>query len=120
PDRRGARPRPALSGARRGPHREDRGQFRAPRRGRDHADRPIERRIAIVTDYDGPATPSAAAVVLAQKLPQSRPPRAGAFPCIGLVTLGEILAYLRPLGVWHVRGDESGWINPPALATRPL
>ncbi len=77
--------------------------------GRDHTDRPIERRIAIVTDYDGPATPSSAAIVLSQKILESGPPRTGAFPCVGVLTLDEILVHLRPLGVWCVRGDEAGW-----------
>jgi hypothetical protein len=81
--------------------------------GRDRAGRPIERRIAIVTDYDGPATPSSAAIVLARKVLDSGPPRIGAFPCVGLLTLDEIMDHLRPLGVWCARGDESGWISPP-------
>jgi hypothetical protein len=78
-------------------------------RGRDHTDQPIERRIALVTDYDGPATPSSAAIVLARKLLDSGPPRIGAFPCVGFLTLEEILAHLQPLGIWCARGDESGW-----------
>jgi hypothetical protein len=81
--------------------------------GRDRAGRPIERRIAIVTDYDGPATPSSAAIVLARKILGSGPPRTGAFPCVGLLTLDEILDHLRPLGIWCARGDESGWTVPP-------
>ena len=36
--------------------------------GLDHMGERIERRIALVTDYDGPATPSSAAVVLARKI----------------------------------------------------
>jgi hypothetical protein len=80
--------------------------------GRDRAGRPIERRIAIVTDYDGPATPSSAAIVLARKVLDSGPPRLGAFPCVGLLTLDEIMDHLRPLGIWCARGDESGWITP--------
>src|SRR4029077_14916557 len=78
-------------------------------RGGDHAGRRIERRIALVTDYDGPATPSSAAVILARKILHSGPPRTGAFPCVGLLTLEEILAHLHPLGIWCVRGDETGW-----------
>jgi len=78
-------------------------------RGRDHAGERIERRIAIVTDYDGPATPSSAAIVLTRKILDSGRPRTGAFPCVGLLTLDEIMAHLRPLGVWCARGDESGW-----------
>jgi hypothetical protein len=78
-------------------------------RGKDARGQPIERRIALVTDFDGPATPSSAAVVLARKILHSGPPRTGAFPCVGCITLAEIVAHLRPLGVWCVRGDESGW-----------
>jgi hypothetical protein len=81
--------------------------------GRDHGDRAIERRIAIVTDADGPATPSSAAIVLARKILESGPPRTGAFPCIGLLSLDEILLHLRPLGIWCARGDESGWRAAP-------
>ena len=43
-------------------------------RGRNHSGRSIERRIALVTDYDGPATPSSAAVVMARKILQLGPP----------------------------------------------
>ena len=82
-------------------------------RGKDHAGKTIERRIALVTDYDGPATPSSAAVVLAQKLLDSGPPRAGAFACIGCLTLDELMTHLRPLGIWCARGDEAGWTTLP-------
>jgi hypothetical protein len=82
-------------------------------RGVNQEGQPIERRIAIVTDYDGPATPSSASIVLARKLLESGPPRTGAFPCVGLLTLGELLDSLRPLGIWCTRGDETGWTDPP-------
>jgi hypothetical protein len=82
-------------------------------RGKDHAGQTIERRIALVTDYDGPATPSSAAVVLARKVLDSGPPRVGAFACIGLLTLDELMTYLRPLGIWCARGDETGWTTLP-------
>lgn len=78
-------------------------------KGLNHSGEPIERRIAIVTDYDGPATPSSASVVLARKLLAGGPPRVGALPCVGLLELDELLQHLRPLGVWCTRGDESGW-----------
>ncbi|MGH7140161.1 MAG: saccharopine dehydrogenase family protein, partial [Pirellulales bacterium] len=55
-------------------------------RGRDHAGGFIERRIALVTDYDGPATPSSAAIVLTRKILASVPSRVGAFPCVGFLT----------------------------------
>jgi short subunit dehydrogenase-like uncharacterized protein len=78
-------------------------------RGLDHHAVPIERRIALVTDYDGPATPSSAAVVLARKIVINGPPRTGVFPAVGLLSLGELLAYLNPLGIWCAQGTESGW-----------
>jgi hypothetical protein len=78
-------------------------------RGRNHAGRLVERRIALVTDYDGLATPSSAAVVLARKTLHVGPPRIGAFPCIGLLSLDELMAHLHPLGIWCARGDEMGW-----------
>jgi hypothetical protein len=78
-------------------------------RGRDHVGRTLERRIALVTDYDGPATPSSAAVVLARKTLNFGPPRIGAFPCVGILSLDELMDHLHPLGIWCVRGDELGW-----------
>ena len=70
---------------------------------------PLERKIAIVTDNDGPAIPSSAAIVLAKKILDFGPPRAGAVPCMGFVTLDELAAYIRQFGVWIVRGDQRGW-----------
>jgi hypothetical protein len=78
-------------------------------RGIDHVGERIERRIALVTDYDGPATPSSAAVVLARKILINGPPRTGAFPAVGLVSFHELLAHLQTLGIWCARGDQSGW-----------
>jgi Saccharopine dehydrogenase NADP binding domain len=78
-------------------------------RGRDDAGRALERRIALVTDYDGPATPTSAAVVLARKTLHFGPSRIGAFPCIGILSLDELMAHLHPLGIWCARGDELGW-----------
>jgi Saccharopine dehydrogenase NADP binding domain len=83
-------------------------------RGKAHDGQPIERRIALLTTFDGPATPSAAAVVLARKLLTSGPLRVGAFPCVGLLALDELMTHLTPLGIWCARGDESGWSAEPA------
>ncbi|MSP37820.1 MAG: NAD-dependent epimerase/dehydratase family protein [Deltaproteobacteria bacterium] len=77
--------------------------------GKNHNDQLIERNIAIVTDDDGPATPSAAAIVLTKKILDHGPPALGAFPCVGYLTLDEIMAHLGPLGIWTVMGDERGW-----------
>ena len=68
-------------------------------RGKGLDGAPLERRIAIVTEDDGPATPSSAAIVLAKKILANGPPRIGAFPCLGFVTLEELMAHLRPLGI---------------------
>jgi hypothetical protein len=81
-------------------------------RGQDPNGQPIERRIALVTAYDGPATPSSAAIVLARKILAGGPPRVGAFPCIELSTLDELLRHLGPLGIWCARGNDSGWLSP--------
>ncbi len=81
--------------------------------GKAHDGQPIERRIALVTDFDGPATPSRGCGARA-KLLESGPPRIGAFPCVGLLTLDELLTHLTPLGIWCARGDESGWNAEPA------
>jgi short subunit dehydrogenase-like uncharacterized protein len=78
-------------------------------KGRDHEGRAIERKIALVTDFDGPATPSSAAIILTRKLLRDGPPKLGAFPCVGLIVLEELIDHLRPLGIWCAVGDERGW-----------
>jgi hypothetical protein len=77
--------------------------------GTDHSGTRIERRLAIVTDNDGPATPSSPAILLGRKilLDSAIPP--GAFPCHGLLSFAEITRHLEPIGIWHVRGDGTGW-----------
>jgi hypothetical protein len=70
---------------------------------------PIERRLAIVTDTDGPAVPPAPAIALAKKLLDAGPPRTGAFPCVGLLSLAELMPELHPHRVWCVRGTGDGW-----------
>jgi saccharopine dehydrogenase-like NADP-dependent oxidoreductase len=77
--------------------------------GKNHNSQQIERKIAIVTDDDGPATPTSAAIVLTKRIIEHGPPALGAFPCVGFLTLDEVMAYLRPLGIWDVTGDEGGW-----------
>ncbi|MFP6657989.1 MAG: saccharopine dehydrogenase NADP-binding domain-containing protein [Pirellulales bacterium] len=69
----------------------------------------IERRLAIVTDDDGPATPSSPGILLGRKilLEDSLPP--GAYPCCGHLEFSEIMRHLEPFGIWHASGDESGW-----------
>ena len=72
-------------------------------RGSNRHGQQIERKIAIVTDDDGPATPSCPAILLARKLLLGPGLPPGAYPCMGHLRLDEILAHLRPLGIWCAR-----------------
>lgn len=85
-------------------------------RGRDSSGAAIERKIALVTADDGPATPSAPGILLARKLLRGEL-APGARACMGLLTLRELLEHLEPLGIWCARCDERGaWSAPPAHA----
>ena len=77
---------------------------------------PLQRKIAIVTDNDGPATPCSPAIVLAKRILDDGPPCAGAFPCRGFVTLSELATHLSRFGIWIARGDQHGW--EPAISER--
>jgi hypothetical protein len=78
----------------------------------------IERRIAIVTDDDGPAAPSSPGILLGRKiLLEDSLPR-GAYPCVGLLTIGEVMRHLEQYGIWYVRGDESGWAESPLTSRK--
>jgi hypothetical protein len=56
------------------------------------------------------STPAITAAMLAELAPEFR-------------RIEEILAHLRPLGIWCARGDESGWETSPgsdqSLAEEP-
>lgn len=83
-------------------------------RGRARDGSAIERKIALVTALDGPATPSSAAILLASKLLLGPGLEPGARPCMGLLRLDEIREHLEPLGVWCSRSDDQGrWTPPP-------
>jgi hypothetical protein len=83
-------------------------------RGRDRSGAALERKIALVTEDDGPATPSAPAILLAKKLLLGPGLAPGARTCMGLLTLDELRAHLEPLGIRCVRSDQSGaWPSPP-------
>lgn len=75
----------------------------------------VERGLALVTDDDGPATPSSPAILLARKLLLGGGLPAGAYPCMGLLELDEILAHLAPLGIACLRdGGDGRWSARPA------
>jgi hypothetical protein len=83
-------------------------------RGRDRSGHAIERKVALVTADDGPATPSAPAILLARKLLLGPGIPPGARPCAGLLTLAELREHLAPLGIWCARSDGNGrWSEPP-------
>jgi hypothetical protein len=77
--------------------------------GQSHAGGPIERRIATVTENDGPATPCSPATVLAARILLHGPPHDGAVPCMGYVSLAELAEHLSQFGVRVVSGDGAGW-----------
>jgi saccharopine dehydrogenase-like NADP-dependent oxidoreductase len=82
-------------------------------RGRSPSGESIERKIALVTDDDGPATPSCPAILLARKLLLGAGLAPGARTCMGLLTLTEIRAHLEPLGIWCARSGADGrWSLP--------
>jgi hypothetical protein len=69
-------------------------------RGRDANGNPRERRWFIIAlNGDGPQIPCAPAIVLARELAAGNMPGAGAVPCVGLVTLEECLAELKPYAI---------------------
>ncbi len=74
----------------------------------------VERKIALVTEDDGPATPSAPAILLARKILVGPGLPPGAYPCLGHLELEEILVHLEPKGIRCVRGEgppeaPEGW-----------
>jgi hypothetical protein len=90
-------------------------------RGRDPQGAPIERHIALVTDDDGPATPSSPAILLGRRLLTGTGLPAGARTCMGLLHLDELRAHLEPIGIWCARSDADGaWHRLPPLAGQPL
>jgi hypothetical protein len=78
-------------------------------RGADHSGRLLERSVALVTDWDGPAIPAAPAILLAGQWLDSGAQEGGAFPCVGFVTLPELLSGLGPAHFWLVDGAEGRW-----------
>jgi hypothetical protein len=69
-------------------------------RGRDANGHTHERRWFIIAlNGDGPQIPCAPAIVLARKLAGGTMPGGGALACVGLVTLEECLAELKPYAI---------------------
>jgi hypothetical protein len=65
-------------------------------RGRDKAGRALERRWYIIARHgDGPQIPCVPAILLAKRLLSSAPPEAGAYPCVGLVSLEDYVGELQ-------------------------
>jgi hypothetical protein len=82
-------------------------------RGTDREGRPLQRRLAFVTDADGPATPCSLPVLLAERVLSHGPPRVGAFPCLDLIGFDTLAAWLARRRVWPVFGDAYEWRTAP-------
>jgi hypothetical protein len=73
----------------------DEGGMHVILRGKNPQGAPCERRWFIVAkNGDGPQIPCVPAIVLAKRIVQGAPPPAGAYPCLGLVSLADYLAEL--------------------------
>jgi len=69
--------------------------------GKDHVGRPLARTWEIIaTDGHGPHIPTVPAIVLAKKLISGKWSEAGAYPCVGLVSLDEYLQELSEFNIW--------------------
>lgn len=55
--------------------------------------------ISFVTSQNGPHIPTSAAVLLARKLLGENPPAAGAYPCVGFISLNDFRNYLEPFDI---------------------
>jgi NAD(P)-dependent dehydrogenase (short-subunit alcohol dehydrogenase family) len=71
-----------------------------------------EKALAFVAPQNGPRVPSAPAVLLARKWLAGGISAAGAFPCVGLIRLAELVEYLAPFGIFLVRGETGEWSSP--------
>jgi Saccharopine dehydrogenase NADP binding domain len=89
-------------------------------RGTDQAGCVIELQIAIVTDSEGPAIPTAPAVILAKKLLDHGPPAVGASPCLGIFSLNELVDFLHSHRGWLVRGMAGIWDETPISPLGPF
>lgn len=88
-------------------------------RGSDPAGKSIERRIAVVTANDGPATPCAPGILIAKRLLLGEGIPPGARTCMGLLKLSEIREHLAPLGIWCAQSDAAGMWSAQAASARP-
>jgi hypothetical protein len=46
---------------------------------------------------------------MAQKIVASDWTTYGAYPCLGFLSINEIMAHLEQFGIFLVEGDEKGW-----------
>jgi hypothetical protein len=65
--------------------------------------------LAIVAPKDGPSVPASPAILMAQKIFASDWTTYGAYPCLGFLSINEIMAHLEQFGIFLVEGDEKGW-----------
>jgi short-subunit dehydrogenase involved in D-alanine esterification of teichoic acids len=70
-----------------------------------------EKSLAVVAPKNGPHIPAAPAVLLGQKLLAEGIPTAGAFPCVGFLTMADFSEYFAPLGISVVYGLDGVWLT---------
>ncbi|MCI0376274.1 MAG: saccharopine dehydrogenase NADP-binding domain-containing protein [Gemmataceae bacterium] len=68
-----------------------------------------EKSLAFVAPQNGPRVPSAPALLLARNVLAHGIPAAGAFPCVGFISLAQFAEYLAPFGIFVVRGENGSW-----------
>ena len=78
-------------------------------RGTDADQRPLQRRLALVSTKDEPVLESTPAVLLAERIVTQGPPRVGALPCTDVLSFGELKTALTRRGVKVFKGDAYEW-----------
>lgn len=65
--------------------------------------------LAFVAPSNGPQLPAAPAALLARRLLGGEAPPAGAYPCVGFLTVDDFAAHLAPHGIFVTRGRDGRW-----------
>ena len=84
----------------------DAGAMHVEVRGADPAGKPVRRRwILVARNDDGPAVPTLASTALIRKLARGEIAARGAMPCVGLLTLSDLVAQMDGLAIDIIRSD---------------
>ena len=84
----------------------DAGAMHVEIRGEDRVGAPVLRRwILVARNDDGPAVPTLASTALIRKLARGEIAARGAMPCVGLLTLSDLVAQMDGLAIDIIRSD---------------